>query len=981
MPARQSRILSATTSKPRHAPRKADPKRSLNAYTIAAAAEKAEEEDLEVNPSAPRRRRRVPANRLGEVEDEPFGRPGGSEDGDGEDGEQEWRVGEVGTDDDSELDSDEAFGESDEERFEGFTFRGSAGNEKTTKARKSKVKEGGLLNEDGEIDEDEEGDDEIEDDFGDEAVGLDTLLDDAESDSEDMDDEGEEAEEEEGEKSKKRAYESDSDISISDNEDGTDAKKLSSLRTLVETLQDEEDARQPKRRRVGQAIESMDPSEHAITSTTKLTLADMMDSVTDPQLRASLALLNPAKDKASVSKTKSTIPGKLEVPLPKRQQDRMDRSAAYKKSKESLDRWIDTVKHNRRAAHLSFPLKNPNGEAADSFKRLSRANPKTFTKFEAKLQKIMRDSGLDGGPGAGDEEKFMALEEMQVRKFSAKEVETRRAEMRKARDLIFREEQRAKRIKKIKSKAYRRVNRKRRRREEEEDLEAMENAEGEMGEIYRETVERLRAEQRMGAKMNSSKWAKAMRKAANAVGDEDLRDDLAVELDKQDILLRRMKGDSAADGRDGLDSSEESDFDSGDEAEDDNLLVRLDRANGTDEPQELGRYARLANQPFMKRAREARKKENDDLIEDVRRTLNGSDASSREASPDAVGRRTYEIQDTSKPKKHNAKKLERQELDEGFLSGDEDARDGERALNVESTSKRNTPSDSGVLNIILDQQPPSGTTHRALLEEKETLSIKLGQPAVSSKPKRTETGKANGKAATNVDSDFMRKALVSMHIEPANMAEAMKAASLVKKPTSSPRLGKNTNGPARKIIIKKNVKFLDQGLHDKDSNSESDNETYTKNNSTNMAMLDKAFAGDEVATQFAKEKQALMEEEDDQIIDKTLPGWGSWTGDGVGKRQLKRQKKIIEVVKGVAKDKRKDAKLERVMINEKRVKKNAKYLASTLPHPFESQQQYERALRLPVGPEWTTKETFQKATKPRVLIKQGVIAPMSKPLL
>lgn len=58
---------------------------------------------------------------------------------------------------------------------------------------------------------------------------------------------------------------------------------------------------------------------------------------------------------------------------------------------------------------------------------------------------------------------------------------------------------------------------------------------------------------------------------------------------------------------------------------------------------------------------------------------------------------------------------------------------------------------------------------------------------------------------------------------------------------------------------------------------------------------------------------------------------------------------------------------------------NDRYLASQLPHPFESRQQYERSLRLPVGPEWMTKQTFQDSTKPRVLLKQGVIAPMSKP--
>ena len=48
---------------------------------------------------------------------------------------------------------------------------------------------------------------------------------------------------------------------------------------------------------------------------------------------------------------------------------------------------------------------------------------------------------------------------------------------------------------------------------------------------------------------------------------------------------------------------------------------------------------------------------------------------------------------------------------------------------------------------------------------------------------------------------------------------------------------------------------------------------------------------------------------------------------------------------GTAPKKRKDAKLEKVIINEKRVKKNGKYPASQLPHPFETKGQYERRFR------------------------------------
>jgi len=48
----------------------------------------------------------------------------------------EWKMGQVDSDDDSDLDSDEAFGESDEERFEGWGFSGSSKDKKKKKTVK-----------------------------------------------------------------------------------------------------------------------------------------------------------------------------------------------------------------------------------------------------------------------------------------------------------------------------------------------------------------------------------------------------------------------------------------------------------------------------------------------------------------------------------------------------------------------------------------------------------------------------------------------------------------------------------------------------------------------------------------------------------------------------------------------------------------------------------------------------------------------------
>lgn len=66
-----------------------------------------------------------------EVEEETVAEEQADFDDFGSDSEgNEWHVG-VGEDEDSEIDSDDAFGESDEERFDGFAFSGSSSNKKS----------------------------------------------------------------------------------------------------------------------------------------------------------------------------------------------------------------------------------------------------------------------------------------------------------------------------------------------------------------------------------------------------------------------------------------------------------------------------------------------------------------------------------------------------------------------------------------------------------------------------------------------------------------------------------------------------------------------------------------------------------------------------------------------------------------------------------------------------------------------------------
>ncbi|KAI5279725.1 hypothetical protein KEM54_004030, partial [Ascosphaera aggregata] len=169
MAKRQSRQLSTAqddlhsqSSKPKYQP--PNHKRALNAFTIA-------EQQFPSKTGLPR-------HRLGseEVEDERYtkrrrtGAEGGVRDditaGDDRDhftdsDGNEYRIGEVNSDDDSEIDSDEALG-SDEEAFAGYSFRGSSKNRKGKQKRRNKESFGGYEDENAEFSDESLGSDAVD---------------------------------------------------------------------------------------------------------------------------------------------------------------------------------------------------------------------------------------------------------------------------------------------------------------------------------------------------------------------------------------------------------------------------------------------------------------------------------------------------------------------------------------------------------------------------------------------------------------------------------------------------------------------------------------------------------------------------------------------------------------------------------------------------------------------------------------------------
>ncbi|KAL8822457.1 MAG: hypothetical protein Q9191_006810, partial [Dirinaria sp. TL-2023a] len=658
MPGRQSTGPPPTSARPKQHKRnpKRTQKRTLNALAIAEqehpSKTKLRQHRLGVSEQDNAERKRPPEEQDSEEEDDTRPskrqRAGGKDrygnhiEGGSDSEGNEWMLGHVDSNDDSDLDSDAAMGESDEEKFEGFVFRGSSSN--GTKSNARKIAQNQVLEENGfpeiDLDETEGGpaqDGKDTDELGDEAVDLADVL--------DADEDGEIS----GTDSDRVSESGEFGFSdVSDQEDTSDPKKIAFLGDMIANMNSEDPSKSSGRKLVNDLQESTTPPTFGIKTDQKLTLADLQATVTDPTLRKSLKLL--ADDKSNSSTKRKGVPGKLQAPLPKRQQDRLDRAAAYEKSKETLNRWIDTVKHNRRAEHLHFPLKDPNSAVARGGHRMvPTTQSKPVTELESVIQNILAESGLGTTAAKSNEDETDDFADLRDNELSLEEVQARRAELRRARDLLFREEKRAKRIKKIKSKSYRKVHRKERERNAQREKEALVAAGVDDSEEEQERKDRTRAEERMGQRHRESRWAKGVKQSGRAAWDEEARGGVAEMARRGEELRKRIEGKNVGNGDDddeSASSESESDEDDDEEAEcsvrkqKSKILSRLQRL---DEGGEEGVREKpmLSSMRFMQKADAARRAHNDAEAEAIRRGLNDEESESGNEPTERAGRRSY----------------------------------------------------------------------------------------------------------------------------------------------------------------------------------------------------------------------------------------------------------------------------------------------------------------------------------------------------
>jgi U3 small nucleolar RNA-associated protein 14 len=886
------------------------------------------------------------------VEKRTNGKKGGLDDEDVEFGSDsdgnEWTMGGVGSEEsDEEIDSDEAFGESDEERFDGWTFRGSKSEK--GKPKKKTVQKKQDSHEDGEMDlnEDEEEEEEDEDDsqFGDEGVDLATMLDTYDDEvlgkdkvKRDMGEEGpsdDESSEGDDEKSESSSDEED--------DEPEDDERHARLQDFVDAL-DNKPA--DERERIASGEDG------------GLTIDDLLaDADLD---KATMATFKP--------KRKSKAPEKLAAPLPKRQQDKIDREIATQKANEQLDRWRDTVMQNRRAEFLSFPLKRSDANepiGKDKFTTAQEEKPRTA--LEESIQKIMEESGMASkkdGPGKADdaEADLLKAEELVTNKMPVEEMLRRRAELRQNRELLFREEAKAKRISKIKSKSYRRVHRKQRERDAAKE-QALLDPEGlgiPMDEDEKETADRRRAEARMGAKHKDSKWAKSLKATNRDVWDEGAREGAIEQARRMEELKKRVAGRDISDG-----SSD--DMSDDDDSEDDNAgdLKKLNKLRDGEAPDKG-----IGAMKFMRDADARKRAKNDEALAALRKELGEMQSEDEVEEEENLGRAIF---GPSKQNDKPAPKPKRPELEEGDLSEDEAEKPAGPEEPTATGQKKDRRQPKGILKKgdkasgpLAKSQVPDRRAQEDEQDPADQPNPWLAGPTKSKKTKADKQAKRDD-APTLVSLNELSK--------PASKQKTTEPAAAPAADTAAP----STDGW-------QTVTYNNESASDAEPETEN---PILSAADQKAALYARAFAGDDVKAAFDAEKADQAASEDEKETSNAMPGWGAWAGAGLTKsakkaaaRQRHNPLHKTKLPGGVKQDKRQDKRLENVIVSEKSDRKGKKYLAPVLPHGFERGEEYERSLRQPIGKEWGTKEVVQRNTRPRVVTKPGkIIEAMERPMV
>lgn len=626
---------------------------------------------------------------------------------------------------------------------------------------------------------------------------------------------------------------------------------------------------------------------------------------------------------------------------------------------------------------------------------------------------------------------------------------TRIAQLRLARELMFRAERKAKRVAKIKSRTFRKIAKKSRQRQALKDgdgaltfdemveLDAMDG--GNRAEEERERLETSRARERATLRHASGasgataggRWSKGLRGLDGM--DDDMKEAIKTRQSKQELLRKKVLGQDSDEDSDASLSSDDDEVAAEEEDLEDmkrSALEEMERIqSGSGAPNGLPKG--VMSMKFMQRAAKKNEERVDDMIEDFRMQVEGG-------SDDEDG----EIGRTA------GKGGERVSENPGrMVFGPSASRPGQthpitpdgQALSQRAKKRLNASKTNGNITIngssqtpispaslsaassatLLDYNPFSTLTTQGRIQHGRPEAVQEANPwlnpdaddsrvRLSSKKNKQSVGKdsvSSDKAVSKLQKvqgrskDAINKAqadasvdidvehiLTNEQLAPPAVNGTLRSSPAP--PTSPATQAQRQNremapppssAQATRTVNGATAQSEDDSDDDDNALPEAIVNAQAPNAFKQRDLVARAFAGDNVVTDFVEMKRIEIERDAPKEEDLTLPGWGAWGGKGARKSQKQQKKKHVKHIPGIEASDRKDAKYDHVVISEKKDKKAAKYLTKDLPYPYTSVRQFEQKLSQPTGIEWNTRGTMKEMTTPRVLTKPGmVIKPVTR---
>ncbi|XP_070831703.1 U3 small nucleolar RNA-associated protein 14 homolog A [Chaetodon trifascialis] len=695
-------------------------------------------------------------------------------------------------------------------------------------------------------------------------------------------------------------------------EDGEDERKRQKLLEAISSLGG-------KRKKIlGERSEAaVQMSEFTVTADGEGEKVDLSDLIQTMEKTPAV----PTKTKKQL-KSLQRATRTVACPLSKQESERIQRDVAFQKAATEVTQWKSIIKQNQRAEQLVFPLNQeppgpkPMERVVTGWKARTPLEEEIFALLSANKQPI-------------NDPVLTPAEEASVRAMSLEEAKIRRAELQKMRVLQSYYESKARRQKKIKSKKYHRVQNKAKRKEFLKQFDEMVKTDPAAALEELNKLELARMQERMSLKhQNSGKWAKS--KAIMAKYDEGARKAMQQQLEVNKELTQKLVTS--------LNNEEE------EEEEDAEVLPDFvnDAEKGLD----------LAN-PWMrgKLSEEPTEKEMtvDLTADEPAAAAEEEEEDEEEEAEEEVLLREFE----------SRRKLRRaEEADAGPVTSVEEEEEEEEEDDEAAAAEEQDASGKEEEEISQFTSLFQGAADGR--QEAEAVGGGVDTSA------QLEEGLTRIRSLEDVD-------LLSQEDSAADEVPTQPAAA-EDPPPETQKAGKNRKrkrGIELKKVLTKETKVIQVPLAPTVEDSEDSEEKLDQ-----RMLIKEAFAGDDVVSDFLKDKRKQEDAGKPQVVNLVLPGWGEWGGTGLKPSRHKRRRFRVKVAPPPP---RKDQHLPSVIISEKRNSSVSLHQVSSLPFPFQNHEQFESTIRSPLGRTWNTEQTVRKVSKPRVVTQLGaIIEPMSR---